>query len=354
MQLDSPQIAVKNKLDNLLKKILENQSSSQFLERIANFFKFESRDHLFHGFYIYGGVGRGKTFLMKNFYEQIHFVPKNYFHFNAFMTQIHEKLHEIRQHHKKYPDELHEALRRIILNSQKKILKIICFDEFQVVDVADAMLLARIFEYFFHHKIIVIITSNIHPLELYPNGLQRDLFLRFVNNILLKNIEVLNLDSNTDYRLFNRTKITKKYFVSNSKNRQIFNEILQQLVKDIPRKIAKIKVWGREIKIKKSYKNIAVFDFEELFLENYSSADYRAICNKYQTIFLKKIPQFSPDNINEIRRFTLFIDEAYEQKIMIIFLAKNNLKKLEEITQYAPYFARTISRIHEIIADNYK
>ena len=348
MNLDNSQIIIKNKLDVLAQKLESPKPEADFKKNLVNLFKFSSSQNEFFGFYIYGEVGRGKTMLMKNFYEKIINIPKIYFHFNSFMILLHKTLHEIRKNPKKNNDDLIEALKIIITNQ-----KIICFDEFQVLDVADAMLLARIFEYFFSKKIVLIITSNSHPQNLYKNGLQRDVFLKFINDILLKKIEVLNLNSATDYRTHNRTKLTKRFFVSNQKNRQILQEIIEDFTKNKSKNIVKINSWGREITIKKAFENVAIFNFEELFNQNYSSADFKEICQKFNLIFLQKIPLLQKDEINEIRRFTLFVDEAYENKVLLIMMSKINLSKFKNIISFAPYFSRTISRIHEIISDKY-
>jgi hypothetical protein len=185
-----------------------------------------------------------------------------------------------KQNPKKSNDDLIEALKKIITDQ-----KVICFDEFQVLDVADAMLLARIFEYFFSKQITVVITANLHPQNLYKNGLQREVFLEFVNNVLLKKIEVLNLNSPTDYRKHNRDKLTKRFFVSNPKNRQIFQEIIEDFTNNKSKNIVKLESWGREIIVKKAFENVAIFNFNELFEQNYSSADFKEICQKFDLIF---------------------------------------------------------------------
>ena len=348
MNLDEAQLIIQNQLDNLAQSLDKQQAEDDFKKILFQFFKKSATQNEFFGFYIYGDVGRGKTMLMKNFYEKIQHAPKIYFHFNSFMILIHKTLHKIRQNHQKNGDDLTEALQEIITDQ-----KLICFDEFQVLDVADAMLLARIFEYFFSRKITVVITSNLHPQNLYKNGLQREVFLEFVNKILLKKIEVLSLNSAIDYRSHNRTKLTKRFFVSNQKNREIFQEIIADLTKNKTKKTVKIKSWGREIIVKKAFENIAIFNFEDLCNQHYSSADFKEICQKFNIIFLQKIPALQASEINEIRRFTLFIDEVYEHKILLIIISKVNLNNLKKINEFAPYFSRTISRINEIISDKY-
>ena len=348
MNLDNSQLIIKNKLDELAQNLQSQKTTIDLKKNFFNLFKSTPPQPEFFGFYIFGDVGRGKTMLMKNFYEKITNIPKIYFHFNSFMILIHKTLHQIRQNPKKNGDDLIEALKKIITDQ-----KLICFDEFQVLDVADAMLLARIFEYFFSQKITVVITSNLHPQNLYKNGLQREVFLEFVNKILLKKIEVLSLNSAIDYRSHNRTKLTKRFFVSNQKNREIFQEIIADLTKNKTKKTVKIKSWGREIIVKKAFENIAIFNFEDLCNQHYSSADFKEICHKFNIIFLQKIPTLQASEINEIRRFTLFIDEVYEHKILLIIISKTNLNNLKKINEFAPYFSRTISRINEIISDKY-
>ena len=137
----------------------KQQAEDDFKKILFQFFKKSATQNEFFGFYIYGDVGRGKTMLMKNFYEKIQHAPKIYFHFNSFMILLHKTLHKIRQNHQKNNDDLIEALKKIITDQ-----KLICFDEFQVLDVADAMLLARIFEYFFfiEFDIFILSFSNSH------------------------------------------------------------------------------------------------------------------------------------------------------------------------------------------------
>lgn len=341
MILDERQIKIKEKLNQILSQ-LENHHSLSFFQKI-----FKSQNPV-KSLYIHGGVGRGKTMLMKEFYTSLHKTPKLYFHFNAFMQSVHENLHLLRQEKNKYADELIEVIKRLIKNT-----KAICFDEFQVVDIADAMLLSRIFSYIFSQKILVIFTSNSKPQDLYKNGLQREIFLEFVNKILLKNCDVSFLDSPVDYRGLYRENLTTRYFISNKKNSAEIKDIIAHLTDSTPLKSRKLKVWGREIKIKKTYKKIAVIKFAEIFLSDFGVADYRAICQSFDLIFLLKIPKLNEDNINEARRFLLFIDEAYENKTALIISAKVAAEKIYEKGIGSEVFGRAVSRINEIKSDFY-
>jgi cell division protein ZapE len=363
MSLDSKQLLIKNELDKLALN-LEQQSSANIFKKILS-----SKQNP-KSLYIYGGVGRGKTMLMRGFFESLHKTPKLYIHFNSFMRSIHEALRDIRLEKKKYKDELIEATNRVVANEAMKSLRmhesppgggiggflkktnhpaIVCFDEFQVTDIADAMLLARIFSYLFSIGVVAVFTSNTEPLELYKDGLQREVFLDFVKNILLKNAKVLHLDSETDYRAKRKAGVTKRYLVSNKKNRDEFKKIIAEFTDGKPLKRKKIKVWGREIILKKTHEKILVTTFEELCMQPFAASDYQEICKNFDLIFLKGLPIFTRDERNEMRRFMLFIDEVYEHKTGLIILAKTTIKNLCDDN----LFKRTASRLREIKSDEY-
>ncbi len=341
MLLDPQQILVEKKLQQLAKE-LENQASVGFFQKII------SPKNQLKSLYIHGDVGRGKSMLMKSFFNSLSKTPKVYFHFNGFMRLIHEALRDIRQEEKEFKEELIEALKRVVGKNH-----LICFDEFQVMDIADAMLLARIFSFLFSQNIVSIFTSNSKPLELYKNGLQREVFLEFVEKVLLQNCEVLYLDSPIDYRSRYVKNLTKRYFISNQKNRDEVKKIIEATTDGAKLKPAKIKVWGREIKIKKTYKKVAVFDFDDLCRVEFAAAEYQAICQNFDLIFLLKIPQLLPEDANEARRFVLFIDEVYEKKTGLIVLAKTKSEKIYKSGTGAEAFKRTVSRLNEIKSDQY-
>lgn len=341
LNLDPQQKIIEKKLQELASS-LEKQESENFLKKII------SAKNQLKSFYIHGDVGRGKTMLMKNFFDSVHKTPKIYFHFNTFMRSIHEALRDIRLEKKKYKDELIEAVKRVVDDK-----KLICFDEFQVTDIADAMLLARIFSYLFEQGVVVIFTSNSYPLNLYKNGLQREVFLDFVNHVLLKNAEVLFLDSEIDYRSQFRKNLARRYFINNHKNRDEVKKIIETLTAGKKLVASKVKVWGREIKIKKTCGKIAIFNFDELCRTELAASDYQAICKNFDLIFLLKVPSLTPDDVNEARRFTLFIDEIYENKVALIILAKTKSDKIYENGIGAESFQRTVSRLNEIKSDEY-
>ena len=339
---DNQQIQLQKKLQTIA-QALEKGVQSNF---IANLFSAKNSLNKVRGLYIYGSVGCGKTTLMQDFYNSLNKTSKIYFHFNAFMRKIHEALRDIRLEEKKYKDELIEAVKRVAL--EKKVL---CFDEFQVLDIADAMLLGRIFSYLFSQGVVVIFTSNSAPHQLYKNGLQREVFLEFVDKVLLQNCEAIKLDSTTDYRLLYRDNLSKRYFVSNQKNRAEVKEIIANLTKEQPLKPRKIKVWGRDVKLKKTFEKIAVINFDDVCRLELAASDYQAIAKEFDLIFLLKLPALTAQDKNEARRFTLLIDEIYENKTAMIILAKTSIDKI--YAEPYEYSARTVSRLKEIKSDFY-
>ena len=411
MLLDSQQKLVEKKLQELSQS-LQNQAAQNFFQKLI------APKTQPKSLYIHGGVGRGKTMLMKNFFNSLPKIPKIYFHFNSFMRLIHEALRDIRLEEKKleekkFSDQLIESVKRVV---QKN--KVICFDEFQVLDIADAMLLSRIFTFLFEQKILVVFTSNCQPQQLYKNGLQREVFLQFVENILLKNCQVLHLNSPTDYRVQNAQNLSERYFISNQANRQKIAQIIENLVGAQKPQTTKIKVWGREIKIKKTFevqaqnpdpvmrrgdnspvfsdnptafsdnsrifvtpshdgvclannyapsnpnsttqtkpattKKIAIFTFKQLCQNNFAAADYQAICQKFDLIFLLTLPKLCSEDENQAKRLMFFIDEIYENKTALVILAKTKPEQIYQNSIGCEAFKRTISRLNEIKSDKFR
>ncbi|HLD76898.1 MAG TPA: cell division protein ZapE [Rickettsiales bacterium] len=298
--------------------------------------------------YLYSPPGYGKTMLMQKFYQKLKKTPKIYFHFNSFMRAIHEALRDIRNEKKNYKDELIEAIKRII--SDKKVL---CFDEFQVHDIADAMILGRIFSYLFSQNTFLIITSNSKPQDLYKNGLQREIFMQFVEKIFLKNVVVLKLENQIDYRLQYKKNLSKHYFIESEKSQKQLQEIIEHFTKSKPLESSEIKVWGRVIKLKKTFENIAIFDFAEICKTNLAATDYKEICKKFDLIFLLNLPKITAQDKNEAWRLMLFIDEIYENKTALIILAKTEIDEIFIDKKDKETNVRMLSRLYEIKSDQY-
>lgn len=371
IKLDEQQKIIKDKLDDLAKAVLSKEKKRfSFLKKDKENIK---------SLYIFGDVGRGKSMLVKGFYNSLN-CKKVYFHFNDFMENIHVNLKDIRSEKKYYSDELIEAVKRLVGSYE-----VLCFDEFQVSDIADAMLLARIFHYVFSKKIIVVFTSNFAPQNLYPDGLQREKFLEFVDLVLLKNCEILNLDSEIDYR--------KKYSLANEirfflkEQKDLFYQIIDKLTEDQEFQEKALKVWGRKVVIKKTFEidfdkvkncfvpsstlenlnkkpqifkpkvKIAVFNFEEIINSNFAASDFRAMANEFDLIFLINLTKFNDCDVNEAKRFVLFVDEIYEKKLAFLILSKVEIEDIFDKyyieSKNSRIFLRARSRINEIKSDSY-
>ena len=342
--LDNAQIQALDQL-NRLKKL---SSKNSVLFNFLNIFKKNQNNP--SSIYIYGQVGRGKSMLMARFFNSLQIEDKLYFHFNSFMQKIHRELYELRKNPNRSQDDIIEIATKNIIGNNK----IICLDEFQVEDVTDALILRKIFSYIFANQILVVFTSNSHPKNLYKNGLQRDSFIKFVDEILLKNCQVINLDSGIDYRCQYLQSVKKHYFYPiNAKNKNEINEIFSKITENSELQSIEIKILGRKLLIKNSYKNVAMFDFKELFNENLGVVDYQAICKKFDVIFLLNIPQLTKEDVNEARRLILFIDEIYENKVALLMLSQVAIDKIYSDGIGSEAFKRTVSRLNEIISDHY-
>jgi len=342
--LDNSQVKALDQLNQLKKSLSKSSAEFSFLKI------FQKNQNSSSSIYIYGQVGRGKSMLMAKFFNSLEIEDKIYLHFNSFMQKIHRELHKLRKNlHRNYDDIIEIATKNIIGN-----VRILCFDEFQVEDVTDALILRKIFSYIFAHQILVVFTSNSHPKNLYKNGLQRDSFIKFIDEILLKNCQVINLDNGIDYRRQYLQLVKKHYFFPiNAKNKNEINEIFSKITEGSDPEPIEIKILGRKLLIKNCYKNVARFDFKELFNENFGVADYQAICKKFDIIFLLNIPQLTKEDVNEARRLILFIDEIYENKVALLILAQVKFDEIYSDGIGFESFKRASSRLNEIISDSY-
>jgi len=351
--LDENQKIVANILDkfaNILEKKYLNSKIKNIFNKISAKILPKKTNQELLVVYIYGDVGRGKSMLMKSFFNKVKVANnlKHSVHFNSFMNEIHQTLKKIRSDSLKTKDELKTATNQIL-----KHYRILCLDEFQVVDIADAMLLSRVFKIIFEKKIALIITSNCHPLQLYKNGLQRELFIDFVNKILLKNCQIVNLDSKIDYREKYIENLEQRYIIKSNIANKTFNDIINHTVNIDHLEPLDIKVWGRKFTIHKTYQDIAIIDFSSFLKEALSANDYKTICKKFALIFIKNLPKLTKEEPNEARRLILFIDEAYENKLALIILAECEIEEIYLHGIGAEAFKRTISRLKEIKSDFY-
>ncbi len=307
------------------------------------------------GFYIYGSPGSGKTYMMDLFYNNLKFTRKKRTHFNEFMLDVHDKLHKLRSKITYKNTDMDPLY--ILGTEMAKEVNIICFDEFQVTDIADAVILKRLFEVLHKNFVITVATSNRHPDNLYLNGLQRHLFLPFIKELKLKT-KLLNI-SEKDFRI--RHDIIDEKYIIDKVNEEKFEAMFLSLTNNNKGSLRVIDVMqGRKFNCDKYYKGIGMYSFESLCDRPVGSADYIAIAQNCPTVFIKNIPRFSINNRNLMRRFITLIDELYNHNVKVYSLAESAIDHLyirEEGTEkhYDEAFAfdRCISRLKEMQTEYY-
>jgi cell division protein ZapE len=289
------------------------------------------------GFYLHGDVGVGKTMLLNFFYNNLKF-NKTKVHFNKFMIDFHDFIFD--------NNEKDKGIENFVKDLQNKS-KLIFFDEFQVTNIVDAMILGRLFKKIFEKKICVIFSSNIRIDDLYKDGLQRDQFIPFLK-ILKENCYEQELLINEDYRIDNKNILDRFLHPINETTNFKLNKFFRELTKDKKKSEKIIYIKGREFIIENFYDGIARFNFEELCKRNIGSEDYLNISKNCKFILIENLPNFNENNSDQQQRFITLIDIIYENKIPILVSSNNSLNNLNSSTSLSQIFKRTISRLYEL------
>lgn len=300
------------------------------------------------GIYIYGGAGCGKTFLMDGFYLQLRLEKKTRVHFHRFLLQVHASL---KQH-----ENADDALEQTALDLIERY-DLICFDEFHVSDITDAMLLGRLLDKLLQGGVKFIFTSNYAPDNLYPNGLARDRFLPTIA-MLKKEFIIFEFPRNTDYRDRIRAKRGRYFYPNNANNTALMNNFYAELAgaadKPAASNITNITVSGRQMAVVQAAAHCLWVDFKSLCVEARSQADYLQLADRYTTLFLSGVPKLDSGEWTEAsRRFTWLVDILYDRKIMLVMMADVPLDKLYGDSEGGES-GRTISRLREMRYYNFK
>jgi cell division protein ZapE len=308
-----------------------------------SFFSFFKKKNKKLGFYLSGDVGVGKTMLLNFFYDNLD-IPKQRLHFNEFMINFHEFVHKRKEFDKS----------NTIKSFVKKISKeceFIYFDEFQVTNIVDAMILGKLFETMFAENIKIILTSNIKINDLYKDGLQRDQFKPFINT--MRNVcNEVELIIERDYRKTSSNMLDRFFYPLNEETNFKINQIFRKLTKNKKQSSKSLEIKGRIFIIKNYYEKIARFDFDNLCNQNIGAEDYIKIAEVCDYIVIENIPKFNDQNINKQQRFITLIDILYEKKISLMISAYANLESLRSSRNLANPFKRTLSRLHELTSIN--
>jgi len=296
------------------------------------------------GIYIWGGVGRGKTMMMDLFFNIVPTTQKRRVHFNIFMLDVHSNVKLLRETGQG-KDPLQTIAKRIAKDTD-----LLCFDEFQVYDIADAMVLSELFRALFAAGVIVIATSNVAPDDLYKGGLQRARFEPFIP-LVKQAMQVMHLDSPTDYRQ-QALRDDGVYFIQDeAKMTALFDKLVggQSAASD-PRDLD---VQGRSLHIEKSVGKHGWISFSELCEKPRGAVDYQALATTYHTIFINHVPRMGYDRRNECKRFIILIDTLYDARRRVVINAAVPPQDLYDGQDHAFEFDRTISRLLEMQGDDY-
>lgn len=335
---DSSQAAAINDLDTLWHELVEFKAKrNQFLGR--NLLSPEVP----RGLYLWGGVGRGKSFLMDVFYACVPYKRKRRIHFHNFMADVH--------HEMKLLAASKDPL--IALADQiEKSTRLLCFDEFYVSDIADAMILGRLLEALFARGVVMIITSNSSPDELYQNGLQRQKFLPAIA-LIKQCLRIINIDSGNDYRLREMASAPLFMLAEDTESEIRMLAIFERLSMGTMLDSNHIEVQGRKIQVRQLAEKIVWFDFDAICGGNRSQEDYLEIAHRFNTVFITDIPRLTANKAAEAQRFIWLVDVLYDKRVKLVASSFESPDKICMEGEKSFEFSRTASRLNEMQTQSY-
>ena len=326
---------------NIVQKLTEYYNLNFKQSFIKKIFK-DKKNKL--GFYLVGDVGVGKTMILNFFFESLK-EKKSRLHFNEFMVKFHDFIFENK---KKGNDN---GLEKFVKDLSDKA-KILYFDEFQVTNIVDAMILGKLFKKIFEEKIKVIFSSNTNINDLYKDGLQREQFIPFLK-ILENNCTELELNIEEDYRATRNANLSRFLSpIDNSSNFK-FNKFFRKATKDKIQTTKSLEVKGRKLVFENFYEGVLKVSFDEICNRNLGSEDYIEIANQSDFIFIENLPNFNESNFNQQQRFITFIDIIYEKKIPLMIKSEIELNLLQSANSMKEPFKRTVSRLYELTSQNF-
>jgi len=290
------------------------------------------------GVYMWGGVGRGKSFLMDVFFHSVPLTRKTRLHFHEFMREVHRELHEL----KGTVDPLDELGRRIARRH-----RLICFDEFHVADVTDAMILHRLLEALFANRVGIVTTSNFRPDGLYPNGLHRERILPAIE-LLQRQLEVVNVDAGTDYRQRVLEQVQTYHWPLGAQAEAQLAQAFSSLADGREEEQPALAIEQRTVPARRRAGGVVWFDFKTLCGGPRSHHDYLEIASRFHTVLLSDVPRMSPRLASEARRFTWLVDVLYDRRVRLVMSAQCPPEELYVEGPLAHEFPRTASRLREM------
>ncbi len=337
IRLDPLQLQVMERFDRIQAELIEEVAKRNGLLSLLR------KPQTVKGIYLWGGVGIGKTFLLDCFYATLPFPNKHRIHFHAFMREIHAGL-------KRHQGEANPL--KFIACEMAKQYCVLCFDEFVVNDIADAMILGRLFKYLFDFGVTLITTSNVPPDELYRDGLQRREFLPAIA-LIKRYTEVYHLPTEEDYRLMHLHAAGVFYTPLNAASDEKMQAAFKLLADDHEIKREAIELYGRKIPIIQEAKDTIWFEYQHLCRPPRSPADYLALVNQYQNILISHVPLISPQAKDALTLFMRMIDVFYDARVRLVWSAAEPIERLTAEGQLGFELARTRSRLMEMQSQAY-
>lgn len=339
IQSDVAQLQAMERLQSLYLALTKQENEPGL---IAKLFAKPKRE-LIPGLYFWGGVGRGKTFLMDLFFDSLPFEQKSRMHFHRFMRHVHHALTDLQGEA--------DPLRKVALDFADKN-RVLCFDEFFVSDITDAMILAGLLEVLFKNGVTLVATSNVKPVNLYENGLQRSKFLPAIALIEV-NTEILNVDSGTDYRLRVLESAEIYHYPLDRQADEVLLQSFNSLSPDTGKADIVLDIEGREIKTRFCGDGVVWFDFPDICDGPRSQNDYIEIAMLYQTVLVSNLPCFTEKSENAARRFISLVDEFYDHSVKLIISAESPILEIYQGDRLKFEFQRTESRLQEMQSNEY-
>ena len=331
-QSDAAQLAAVAALERC-----ENEWADYKARRGNALSKLINRPPIPRGVYMHGGVGRGKSFLMDCFFQSVPLTRKTRLHFHEFMREVHRELQDL----KGTVNPLDALGQRIA-----RRFRLICFDEFHVADVTDAMILHRLLDALFANRVSIVTTSNFHPDALYPNGLHRDRILPAIE-LLKARLQVISVDAGTDYRQQSLAQIDLYHCPLGAAADAALERAFERL-REARDEAPVMQIEHRSLRALRRAGGVVWFDFATLCGGPRSQNDYLEIASRFHSVLLSNVPQMSPRLASEARRFTWLVDVLYDRRVKLILSAAVPAQELYTEGPLAHEFPRTVSRLHEM------
>jgi cell division protein ZapE len=299
------------------------------------------------GLYLVGEVGRGKSMLMDLFFDSADVARKQRIHFHRFIQDAHTRIHAWKQAHPDVSDPIPPLADQVAADAA-----LLCFDEFQVNDIADAMILGRLFQALFDRGVVVVTTSNTAPDDLFKGQPGRDAFLPFIA-LIKQRLELLVMDGGRDYRRERMRGLRTWQVPADEMSRRELDKAFRRLTGGSAVRPVTLTVMGRELVVPQASDGVARFDFDSLCNTALGAGDYLAIATNFHTLVLDDIPRLSPDNYDQARRFIVLVDTLYDQRVKLIASADATPDQLYQHGENAKMFERTASRLDEMQSEDW-